>query len=62
LTKHEDYLNIVINDNGKGFKTNKKQGIGLRNIKERLQKVKGSITIDSSSGNGTSITIDIPIN
>lgn len=62
LTKHEDYLNIVIHDNGKGFKTNKKQGIGLRNIKERLQKVQGTINIDSGSGNGTSITIDIPIN
>ncbi|WP_458627058.1 tetratricopeptide repeat-containing sensor histidine kinase [Winogradskyella sp. PC D3.3] len=61
LTKHEDHLNIVINDNGKGFKKHKKQGIGLRNIKERLQKVNGNIDIDSSQGNGTSITINIPI-
>ncbi|WP_179352056.1 tetratricopeptide repeat-containing sensor histidine kinase [Winogradskyella vidalii] len=62
LTKHEDHLNIVINDNGKGFKKNKKQGIGLRNIKERLHKVNGDIDIDSSTANGTSITINIPIN
>ena len=62
LTKHDAYLNIVVHDNGKGFKTNKKQGIGLRNIKERLQKVQGTLDIDSGSGNGTSITIDIPIN
>jgi len=62
LTKHEDHLNIVINDNGKGFKKNKKQGIGLRNIKERLHKVEGDLDIDSSPGNGTSITINIPIN
>ncbi|WP_179376022.1 tetratricopeptide repeat-containing sensor histidine kinase [Winogradskyella wichelsiae] len=61
LTKHEDHLNIVINDNGKGFKKNKKQGIGLRNIKERLHKVEGDLDIDSSPGNGTSITINIPI-
>ncbi|PNW29158.1 tetratricopeptide repeat-containing sensor histidine kinase [Formosa algae] len=61
LTRHEDHLNIVVNDDGKGFQKNKKQGIGLRNIKERLQKVQGSIEIDSSPGRGTSITIDIPI-
>jgi signal transduction histidine kinase/Tfp pilus assembly protein PilF len=62
LTKHKDHLNIVVNDNGKGFQKSKKQGIGLRNIKERLQKVKGTLDIDSNSGHGTSITIDIPIN
>ncbi|WP_299779001.1 sensor histidine kinase [uncultured Formosa sp.] len=62
LTRHEDHLNIVINDNGKGFQKSKKQGIGLRNIKERLHKVQGSLEIDSSPGHGTSITIDIPIN
>ncbi|MEH6656330.1 tetratricopeptide repeat protein [Leeuwenhoekiella marinoflava] len=62
LTKHEDHLNIVINDNGKGFQKTKKQGIGLRNIRERLQKVQGVLDIDSGSGSGTSITIDIPLN
>ncbi|WP_008637772.1 tetratricopeptide repeat-containing sensor histidine kinase [Bizionia argentinensis] len=61
LTKHIDHLNIVIQDNGKGFQKNKKQGIGIRNIKERLQKMQGTLDIDSGSGNGTSITIDIPI-
>ncbi|CDF79624.1 histidine kinase [Formosa agariphila KMM 3901] len=61
LTRHTDHLNIVINDDGKGFQKNKKHGIGLRNIKERLQKVKGSLDIDSSPGHGTSITIDIPL-
>ncbi len=63
LTRHKDHLNIVINDDGKGFQNHKKnQGIGLRNIKERLQKVKGTLDIDSRPGHGTSITIDIPIN
>jgi len=61
LTRHEYHLNIIINDNGKGFKKNKKQGIGLRNIKERLHKLQGTLDIDSVSGHGTSITIDIPI-
>ncbi|SHJ19531.1 Tetratricopeptide repeat-containing protein [Mesonia phycicola] len=62
LTKHEDHLNIVINDNGKGFQKNKKPGIGLRNIKDRIHKMKGTLEIDSTLGSGTSIMIDIPIN
>ncbi len=62
LTKHDTHLNIVINDNGKGFKNTKTQGIGLRNIKERLQKIKGTLDIDSSNNHGTSITIDMPTN
>ena len=55
-----DNLGISITDNGKGFVKNKKQGIGLRNINERLQKINGTLDIDSSSNHGTSITIDIP--
>lgn len=62
LTKHDDHLNIVINDNGVGFTSVKKQGIGLRNIRERLEKLKGSIEIDSNAKYGTSITINIPLN
>ncbi|MEP2688186.1 MAG: sensor histidine kinase [Maribacter dokdonensis] len=61
LTKHYDHLNIVVNDNGKGFQEHKKQGIGLRNIKERLSKMNGTLDIDSSASSGTSITIDIPL-
>ena len=62
LTKHTDHLNIFISDNGKGFHKSKTNGIGLRNIKDRLQKVKGTLDIDSSPGHGTSITVDIPLN
>lgn len=62
LTKHDDHLNILIHDNGVGFANVKKQGIGLRNIRERLEKLKGSIEIDSNVKYGTSITINIPLN
>lgn len=62
LTRHENHLNIVINDNGQGFQEKKKQGIGLRNIKDRLHKLQGTIEIDSSASSGTSIMIDIPLN
>ncbi|MCL6218906.1 tetratricopeptide repeat-containing sensor histidine kinase [Zunongwangia pacifica] len=61
LTRHQQHLNILVNDNGIGFRKSKKPGIGLRNIKERLQQINGTIEIDSSADSGTSITINIPL-
>ncbi|MBB4119595.1 signal transduction histidine kinase [Mesonia hippocampi] len=61
LTKHKDYLNLVVSDNGVGFTPKKKPGIGIRNIQERIEKLKGTIEIDSSAQSGTSIAIDIPV-
>lgn len=65
LTQHEESLNIMIEDNGKGFDPTTIQqaasGIGLRNIEKRIEHLGGNFTIDSALGNGTSIIIDIPI-
>lgn len=65
LTQHEDNLNIIVEDNGKGFNRNKldkgNSGMGLTNIEKRVEHLEGSFTIDSVIGNGTSILIDIPV-
>jgi len=55
-------LSIIIEDNGIGFNTNKKNyGFGLSNIEKRVEKIKGSISIDSTIGNGTTIIINVPL-
>ena len=62
-----DTHEIVIQDNGCGFdpeKINEDEGshIGIRNVHERLQKLcAGSLTIDSVIGEGTTVTIRIPL-
>lgn len=64
LTNHTDVLNIIIEDNGKGFKTNaisKTGGMGITNIEKRVEHMGGTMEIDSSPGKGTSIIINIPI-
>lgn len=64
LTQDEDSINILIEDNGKGFnpKTiNKKDGMGLSNIEKKAEQLNGSFTIDSFEGKGTTIIIDIPL-
>lgn len=64
LTQHDNELNIMVEDNGKGFKVGKlkeKEGMGLGNIERRIEHLEGSMEVDSTPGRGTSISIDIPL-
>jgi len=65
ISQYEDNLNIIIEDNGKGFDRSKidksKTGMGLTNIEKRIEHLEGNFTIDSVLGKGTSILIDIPV-
>lgn len=56
-------ITLVISDNGKGFNTNaKKKGIGLKNLKERIEEINGIFTLESEIKRGTKTTIEIPKN
>jgi signal transduction histidine kinase len=62
INQEVNKIEFIIKDDGKGFNNNKKPGIGLKNIKSRVQDIKGKIRIDSEKGAGTIISIFIPIN
>ena len=61
-----DCHEIIIRDNGKGFSTSEASEtegshIGIQNVRKRLQKLcDGTLTIESSKGNGTQVIIHIP--
>lgn len=62
LNAHTDMINLLFEDNGKGFIYNEKvNGIGLKNIKERVTKINGTLVIDSRINHGTLINITLPI-
>lgn len=65
LVKYPDNINISVEDNGKGFDltrvSQEKKGIGLGNIFSRVEYMKGSINIDTVTGRGTTVIIDIPL-
>ncbi|RAR75677.1 tetratricopeptide repeat-containing sensor histidine kinase [Flavobacterium aciduliphilum] len=65
LTQHDQSeINIIIEDNGKGFdykKVTTKGGIGLKSIEKKIEQMGGTITIDSVINNGTTIIIDLEI-
>ena len=52
---------LTISDNGKGFNVDaKKTGIGLKNMKERIEEINGVFSIKSELEKGTNIDIEIP--
>lgn len=62
MTLHEDYLNILVEDDGIGFDhTHKTEGMGLRNVSKRIAELKGTLNIESHLGKGTTINIDLPL-
>jgi signal transduction histidine kinase len=64
LNKHEKFVTLQFNDNGRGFNTailNNKdnKGMGLSNIKARVRSVEGVFILESVHGKGTSALIKI---
>lgn len=59
VMRQENNLTITVEDNGKGFDTGAvSQGAGLKNIRSRVDYLKGQLDIQSVPGKGTSVHID----
>jgi len=66
ITGFDDLVNVMIEDNGKGFAPEttgaRSQGMGLKGLKERIAAIEGQFSIDSRPGQGTIVNMDIPVN
>jgi len=63
LIQKKGNLHVMVEDDGIGFDQSKSlinEGIGLKNIRSRVNYLKGELEIDSNKG-GTTVLIDIPI-
>lgn len=63
-SKDGDRVKISIRDDGMGFRGNGRKGIGLSNVRERLKVaygLQGSFEITSTPGEGTSVSLDFPV-
>lgn len=64
LVKDADGISATVEDNGKGFDASQKEkfeGIGLKNIKTRIEYLKGTVDFDSAVGRGTLVAIHVPV-
>lgn len=64
-SENENRLYITVEDDGKGFdpiEVAQKEGIGLSNIRNRVNLLQGTVEISSRPGEGTTFSIEIPLN
>lgn len=65
LIKEDAAINVMIEDNGVGFDVSsiaEFDGIGLKNIRSRVEYLKGQVDFSSTLGSGTLVAIYIPLN
>jgi NarL family two-component system sensor histidine kinase LiaS len=60
LTENPKTISLNVSDNGSGMIEPSRQGIGLKNVKSRVESVQGKIQILSEENKGTRVEIEIP--
>ncbi|MGO9337861.1 MAG: PAS domain S-box protein [Terracidiphilus sp.] len=65
LNQEEEFILLVVEDDGIGFResdlSNTLGSLGLLGMKERAQFCGGEVQISSSPGNGTTVTVRVPV-
>jgi signal transduction histidine kinase len=64
LIKENNRLNVVMEDNGKGFDTailDSSKGAGWTNIRSRVEYLKGQLDVHSDPGKGTLVNIEFNV-
>jgi signal transduction histidine kinase len=62
LTRRDGTVSAVIEDDGRGFPAEhgSGNGLGLLGMRERVALVDGRLTVESSPGSGTTLSIEVP--
>jgi signal transduction histidine kinase len=61
LERIGDALRLVASDDGKGFAQERRGGLGLSSMRERVRQLGGRLSVDSAPGRGTSVTASVPL-
>jgi signal transduction histidine kinase len=62
MHRRGDLAEITVSDDGQGFIPNGNgQGLGLRLMRERVDELGGSLTIESQEGKGTTVSATLPV-
>ncbi|MDQ2692069.1 MAG: GAF domain-containing protein, partial [Chloroflexota bacterium] len=61
LVYNGDSVQLSVSDDGCGFEVNRKHGMGLRSMRERVSSIRGTMQIQSAPGHGTRLLVQVPI-
>jgi signal transduction histidine kinase len=65
-TERPDWITVVISDDGTGFTPGQEVGanqghFGLVGMRERIERLEGTLRVDSAPGRGTTIRLEVPV-
>src|SRR5262249_56108938 len=62
LKGSKDALRLQVIDSGNGFNiADRHSGLGLISMEERARMLEGSFSVDSKPGDGTRVTVEVPL-
>lgn len=61
LSYMEDVLVLDVQDDGRGFTPAAGRGFGLAGMRERVESLQGTCSVESVPGEGTTISIELPV-
>ncbi len=62
LHEHETSVELTVRDDGRGFDpADKTNGFGLMGMRERAELLAGRLEVDSTPGQGTTVTASLPV-
>jgi signal transduction histidine kinase len=61
VCQDSDHLSLTVQDDGKGFDTRAVRGLGLLGMEERVKHLGGIFHIGSEPGQGTTLTVNLPL-
>jgi signal transduction histidine kinase len=61
VKQEPDKVQVLIQDDGRGFRPEMERGLGLVGIEERVTHLEGELRIESHAGRGTLLAITLPL-
>jgi signal transduction histidine kinase len=61
IEREKGRILLRVNDDGVGFDPGRGAGQGLRNMRERAQRLGGTLSVESRPQGGTRITVEVPL-
>jgi glucose-6-phosphate-specific signal transduction histidine kinase len=61
LAVHDERLWLRVTDNGIGFDPQRVDGTGLPNLADRVEALGGRLRVQSTSGAGTTVALELPV-
>jgi signal transduction histidine kinase len=61
VSKESDRIRVVVQDDGAGFDPGQEKGMGMIGMEERVRALGGQFRVDSRPGDGTTVTVVLPL-